>query len=232
MRSNIIKKGFTRAPHRALLKALGLIDEELKKPLIGIVSSANEIVPGHIHLREIVEAVKTGIQIADGTPMEFSTIGICDGLAMGHRGMKFSLISREIIADSIDVVANALPFDGLVYVSNCDKITPGMLIAMGRLNIPSILVSGGPMLAGFHKGKSINLVTVFEAVGAFKTGNIPMNELKQIEDSACPGAGAFAGLFTANSMNALAEALGVSLQGNGTIPAVFSERIRLAKKVE
>ncbi|MCP4217572.1 MAG: dihydroxy-acid dehydratase [bacterium] len=229
MRSDIFKKGAERAPHRSLLKALGLTDEEIRRPVIGIASSANEIIPGHMHLEQINEAVKTGILMAGGTPMKFSTVGICDGIAMDHKGMNFSLPSRELIADSVEVVANGIPFDGLVFVSNCDKITPGMLMAMGRLNVPSPLVSGGPMMPGRHKGKEIDLVNVFEAVGRFRAGSIDEEELLEIENNACPGAGSCAGLFTANSMNALSEVLGVSLKGNGTIPAVFAERLRLAK---
>ncbi len=230
MRSDLMKKGVKRAPHRSLLKALGLSDEELSKPIIGVANSSNEIIPGHIHLTRVTEAVKAGIRMAGGTPMEFSTIGICDGIAMDHRGMKFSLPSRELISDSVELVAQATPFDGLVLVSNCDKITPGMLMAMGRLNIPSVLVSGGPMLAGSYRGKPIDLVTVFEAVGGYNSGKISESELKEIENLACPGAGSCSGLFTANSMNALSEALGLSPRGNGTVPAVYAERIRIAKE--
>jgi dihydroxy-acid dehydratase len=230
MRSDQMKKGPLRAPHRSLLKALGFTDREIQQPLIGIASSANEIIPGHMHLKQVEEAVKTGILMGGGTPMVFSTIGICDGLAMDHPGMNYSLPSRELIADSIEIVAKATPFDGLVFISNCDKITPAMLMAMGRLNIPSVLVSGGPMLAGSFEGQDIDLVTVFEAVGRFKKGDLPLNKLLEMENAACPGAGSCAGLFTANSMNALSEALGLSLQGNGTIPAVFSQRLRLAKE--
>lgn len=230
MRSDRIKKGDIRAPHRALLKALGLTDPELKRPMIGVASSWNEIIPGHMHLKQVEEAVKAGILTAGGIPMTFSTIGICDGIAMDHEGMYYSLPTRELIADSIEAVAMGIPFDGIVMISNCDKITPGMLMAMGRLNIPSILVCGGPMLAGQHKGKAVDIVTVFEAVGRYQAGLISQEEFKEIEDVACPGAGSCAGLFTANSMNALSEALGLSLKGNGTIPAVKSERLRLAKR--
>jgi len=230
MRSDRIKKGDIRAPHRALLKALGLTDPELVRPMIGVASSWNEIIPGHMHLKQVEEAVKAGILMAGGTPMTFSTIGICDGIAMDHEGMYYSLPTRELIADSIEAVAMGIPFDGIVMISNCDKITPGMLMAMGRLNIPAILVSGGPMLAGKHKGKAVDIVTVFEAVGRCKAGLMSQEEFKEIEDGACPGAGSCAGLFTANSMNALSEALGLSLRGNGTIPAVQSERLRLAKR--
>jgi dihydroxy-acid dehydratase len=230
MRSDRLKKGDIRAPHRSLLKALGLTDAELNRPLIGVASSWSEIIPGHMHLKGIEEAVKAGIWMAGGTPLVFSTIGICDGLAMDHAGMYFSLPSRELIADSIEVVATGTPFDGMVLISNCDKITPGMMMAMGRLNLPSILVCGGPMLAGLHKGTAIDIVTVFEAIGRLKSGSLSREEFLEIEDAACPGAGSCAGLFTANSMNALSEALGLSLKGNGTIPAVHSERIRLAKQ--
>jgi dihydroxy-acid dehydratase len=207
-----------------------MTEKELTKPIIGIANSANDIIPGHMHLNQMCEAIKAGIYQAGGMPLVFSTIGICDGIAMDHHGMKFSLPSRELICDSIEIVANGMPFDGLVFLTNCDKITPGMMMAMGKLNIPSIIVSGGPMLAGSVKGKSIDLVSVFEAVGHFKGGRISEEELVEIENYACPGAGSCAGLFTANSMNALSEALGIALKGNGTIPAVFSERIRLAKE--
>ncbi len=230
MRSDLFKKGVKRAPHRSLLKAMGLNDEEINRPIIGIATSFNEIIPGHIHLQTLTDAVKAGIRMAGGTPMQFSTIGICDGIAMDHKGMKFSLPSRELIADSVELVANATPFDGMVLVSNCDKITPGMLMAMGRINIPSVFVSGGPMLAGSLKGRDIDLVSVFEAVGAYSSGKISEKELKEIENFACPGAGSCSGLFTANSMNAISEALGLSPIGNGTVPAVFSERIRIGKE--
>jgi len=227
--SDEMKKGMERAPQRSLLKALGLTDVEISRPLIGIASAASEMIPGHMHLQEIVEAVKKGVIMAGGTPLAFPCPGVCDGLAMGHRGMHFSLPSRELIADAVEIMASAMPFDGLVLVSNCDKITPGMLMAMGRMNIPALLVSGGPMLAGRHKNQAIDLVTVFEAVGKVKAGQMAEEELRQIENAACPGAGSCAGLFTANSMNALSEVLGLSLRGNGTIPAVYAERIRLAK---
>lgn len=230
MRSDRMKKGVERAPHRSLLKALGLTDKEISQPIIGVASSANEIIPGHMHLKTIEDAVKAGIRMAGGTPMAFSTIGICDGLAMDHEGMYYSLPSRDVIADSVEIVATGTPFDGIVFISNCDKITPGMLMAMGRLNIPSLLISGGPMMAGVYDGKAIDLVSVFEAVGSYSNGEIDIDELKSIENNACPGAGSCSGLFTANSMNALSEALGVSLPGNGTIPAVDSARIRLAKE--
>lgn len=230
MRSDRMKKGVERAPHRSLLKALGLTDTEIAQPIIGVASSANEVIPGHMHLKSIEDAVKAGIRMAGGTPMAFSTIGICDGLAMDHEGMYYSLPSRDVIADSIEIVGTGTPFDGMVFISNCDKITPGMMMAMGRLNVPSILISGGPMMAGAYDGKVLDLVSVFEAVGSFSNGKIDLDELKAIENNACPGAGSCSGLFTANSMNALSEALGVSLPGNGTIPAVDSARIRLAKE--
>ena len=230
MRSDSVKKGILCVPHRSLLKAMGLTKEELKKPIVGIASSANEIIPGHIHLSSIVEAVKKGVYMGGGTPLEFSTIGIWDGLAMGHEGMKFSLPSRELIADSVELEGHAFPFDGLVLVSNCDKITPGMLMAMGGLNIPSLLVCGGPMLAGNLKGEAIDLISVFEAVGRFKAGKISKSELELIEESDCPGAGSCSGLFTANTMNALSEVLRIALKGNGTIPAVFIDRLKLAKE--
>lgn len=229
MRSDVIKKGLARAPHRSLLKALGITDEEMKKPFIGVAQAANEVIPGHLHLKNIAQAVKDGIRMAGGVPFEFSTIGICDGLAMNHEGMKYSLPSRELIADSIEAMAKAHAFDALVLVPNCDKIVPGMIMGALRVNIPTILVSGGPMLAGFHQGKNIALSNVFEAVGKFQTGFISEQELKEIEDCACPGIGSCAGLYTANSMNIWAEAAGIALPGNGTIPAVDACRIRLAK---
>ena len=230
MRSDVIKKGLERAPHRSLLKALGITDDEMRRPFIGIVSSWNEIIPGHVHLDKVVEAVKAGVRMAGGVPFVFPTIGICDGIAMDHRGMKFSLPSRELIADSIEIVASGFPFDGLVFVPNCDKITPGMMMAMGRLNIPSVLISGGPMLAGRYNGRDIDLITVFEAVGGYKVGKVDEETLKAIEDLACPGAGSCAGLFTANTMNSLAEALGIAPRGNGTVPAVHAKRLRMAKE--
>lgn len=230
MRSDVIKKGLERVPHRSLLKALGITDDEMRRPFIGIVSSWNEIIPGHVHLDKVVEAVKAGVRMAGGVPFVFPTIGICDGIAMDHRGMKFSLPSRELIADSIEIVASGFPFDGLVFVPNCDKITPGMMMAMGRLNIPSVLISGGPMLAGRYNGRDIDLITVFEAVGGYKVGKVDEETLKAIEDLACPGAGSCAGLFTANTMNSLAEALGIAPRGNGTVPAVHAKRLRMAKE--
>ncbi len=229
MRSDQTKKSIEKAPHRSLLKACGLTDEEIARPIVGIVNSANEIIPGHIHLRQVADAVKAGVRMAGGTPMEFSVIGICDGIAMNHAGMKYSLPSREIIADSIELVVMAHAFDALVFIPNCDKVVPGMLMAALRLNVPCVVVSGGPMLAGMHRGKSVDLISVFEGVGKVKAGSMSPSELIELEGCACPGAGSCAGMFTANSMNCLTEALGLGLPGNGTIPAVFSERIRLAK---
>ncbi len=233
MRSDIIKKGIDRAPHRSLLKSIGYTNEEIQRPLIGIANSANTIIPGHVHLDKIVEAVKAGIYMAGGTPVEFGTIGVCDGIAMNHIGMKYSLSSRELIADSVEVMATAHAFDGLVLVPNCDKIVPGMLMAAARLDLPAIVVSGGPMLAGQRPGSAateeIDLITVFEAVGAVHSGNMTTEQLAAIEDAACPTCGSCAGMFTANSMNCLTEAVGLGLPGNGTIPAVMSARLRLAK---
>ena len=228
-RSDKMIKGLEKAPHRSLLFALGMTREEMKRPLIGVVNSANEIVPGHMHLDIIAQAVKDGVRMAGGTPMEFPTIGVCDGLAMNHEGMKMSLPSRELIADSIEISATAVPFDGLVFIPNCDKIVPGMLMAMLRLNIPSIMISGGPMLPGKFEGQTVDLITVFEGVGKVKIGSMSEAELERMEECACPGCGSCAGMFTANSMNCLSEALGLSLPGNGTIPAPTSARIRLAK---
>ena len=229
MRSDQMKKGIERAPHRALFKALSYTNEELNRPIIGIANSANEVIPGHVHLNDVVKAVKTGILMSGGTPMEFSTIGVCDGIAMGHSGMKYSLPSREIIADSVEIMASAYPFDGLVCVCDCDKIVPGMMMAMLRLNIPAILVSGGPMFAGKIKKKPIDLISVFEGVGARADGTITDKDLTRLEDEACPGCGSCSGMFTANSMNCLSEALGLALPGNGTIPAPTAKRLRLAK---
>lgn len=229
MKSDAIKKGTEKAPHRSLLKALGLSDEEIKKPFIGIVNTFNELVPGHVGLRDIVESVKRGVLLAGGTPLEFSTIAVCDGIAMNHEGMKYSLASRELITDSIEVMAKAHALDGLVLIPNCDKTVPAMLMAAARLNIPCILVSGGPMLAGKLNGKKIDLVTVFEGVGAVKSGKMTEAELIELENSACPGCGSCSGMFTANSMNCISEVLGMALPGNGTIPAVHAERKRLSK---
>jgi len=230
MRSDIMKKGLERAPHRSLFKALGLTDEEIERPMIGIANSANEVIPGHLHLHQISDAVKAGIRMAGGTPLEFFTIGVCDGIVMGHEGMKYSLSSRELVADSIESMAMAYPFDGLVLIPNCDKIVPGMLMAAARLNIPAIIVSGGPMLTGEFQGKAFDVITVFECVGKVKIGEMTLDDLKEVENCACPGVGSCAGMFTANSMNCLSEVLGLALPYNGTIPAVFAERIRLAKK--
>lgn len=229
MRSDLMKKGLEKAPHRSLFKAMGYTDKEIAQPIIGVANSANEIIPGHIHLNDIAKAVKAGIRYAGGTPVEFGTIGVCDGIAMHHAGMKYSLASRELIADSIEVMAMAHPFDGLVLVTNCDKVTPGMLMAALRLNIPAILISGGPMLTGHKNGDATDVITVFEAVGRVRAGKMNEEELKDLEDVACPGCGSCAGMFTANTMNCLTEALGMGLPGNGTIPAVDARRIRLAK---
>lgn len=229
-RSDNISKGVARAPHRSLLKALGFVNEEIGKPVIGIANSFNEIIPGHMHLRNLVQAVKDGIREAGGIPMEFNTIGICDGTAMNHIGMKYSLVTRQIVADSIEATAMATPFDGLVFIPNCDKIVPGMLMAAARLNIPSIFVSGGAMLAGTYKGKKIGLSDVFEAVGKVEAGLMTEEELAEVEEVACPTCGSCSGMYTANTMNCLTEALGMGLPGNGTIPAVYSERTRLAKR--
>ena len=229
MRSDMVKKGASRAPHRSLFKAIGLSDEEINRPFIGIVTAQNDIIPGHINLDKIVEAVKKGVLMNGGTPLVFPTIGVCDGIAMGHEGMKYSLATRELIADSVECMVKAHGFDGLVFIPNCDKIVPGMLMAALRLNIPSVFVSGGPMLAGKFKGENVSLSTLFEAVGAVESGNMTNEELKELECKACPTCGSCSGMFTANSMNCLTEALGLGLPGNGTIPAVFSERIVLAK---
>jgi dihydroxy-acid dehydratase len=230
MRSDIMKKGVERAPHRSLFKAMGYTDEELEKPIIGVANSANELVPGHIHLDRVVEAAKAGVRMAGGTPMEFSTIGICDGIAMGHHGMKYSLASRELIADSVEIVASAHPFDGLILVPNCDKVIPGMMMAMARLNIPSILLSGGPMLTGQWNDCVVDLITVFEAIGKVASGQMGEDELDELEGRACPGSGCCSGMFTANTMNSLSEALGIALRNNGTALAVSAERLRLAKR--
>jgi len=225
MNSDKLKKGPAKAPQRALLKSMGYTDEQIKKPLVGIVNSFNEIVPGHIHLQSIARAVKDGVLQSGGTPMEFNTIGVCDGLAMGHEGMKYSLSSREIIADSIECMVRAHCFDALVFIPNCDKIVPGMLMAAARIDIPSIFVSGGPMLSI----NEMDLNSAFEAVGAYKANKIDDIGLKNIEESACQTCGSCSGMFTANSMNCLCEALGMALSGNGTIPAVYAQRLRLAK---
>jgi dihydroxy-acid dehydratase len=230
MKSQNVLEGLERAPHRSLFKAMGYTDEELSRPLIAIANSANEIIPGHIHLDTIVEAVKAGVRMAGGTPIEFGVIGVCDGIAMGHEGMKYSLASRELIADSIESMVLAHAFDGVVFVPNCDKIIPGMLMAAGRLNLPGIVISGGPMLAGNFRGQRADLNSLFEGVGAVAAGKMPEADLKELEDTACPGCGSCAGMFTANTMNCMTEVLGMALPGNGTIPAVDARRIRLAKK--
>ena len=230
MKSNEVKMGLEKAPHRSLFKALGLTDEEISRPLIGIVNSHNDIVPGHINLDKIGEAVKAGVRIAGGTPVEFQTIAVCDGIAMNHVGMKYSLASRELITDTVEIMATAHAFDALVFIPNCDKVVPGMLMAAARLNRPSIFISGGPMLAGIVAGQPVSLTQVFEGVGAASAGRITMEELNILEENACPTCGSCSGMFTANSMNCLTEALGMALPGNGTIPAVYSERIRLAKQ--
>ena len=209
--------GLEKAPHRSLLYALGLTREEMKRPLIGVVNAANEVVPGHLHLGKIAEAVKAGIRMAGGTPMEFPAIAVCDGLAMNHEGMRFSLTSREVITDSIEIMATAHPFDALVFIPNCDKIVPGMLMAMMRLNLPSIIMSGGPMLAGRN---NTDLISVFEGVGAVRNGTMTEEELEDLTENACPGCGSCSGMYTANTMNCLCEAMGVALPGNGTTPAV------------
>lgn len=231
MRSDITKKRSQRSAHRSLFHAMGYTNEELQRPMIGVVNSFNEIVPGHMHLREIADAVKMGVAEAGGMPVEFPAIAICDGIAMGHDGMKYPLASRELIADSIEAVANGHAFDGLVMIPNCDKIVPGMLMAAGRLNIPTVVVSGGPMLAGRWKGRDISVSTMFEAAGKFEAGELSADEMEAMEFRACPSCGSCAGLFTANTMNSLTEVLGMGLAGNGTIPAAYSGRRRmLAKK--
>ena len=229
LRSDRMKKGPARAPHRSLLKADGLTDEEIARPIIAVVNSSNEIIPGHLQLDAIADAVKAGIRRAGGTPLEFSTIGVCDGIAMGHAGMRYSLASREIIADSVELVIESHAFDAMVMIPNCDKIIPGMLMAAARLDIPTVVVSGGPMLAGKWQGHDVDLDTVFSTVGAVRAGTVSEEEMCELENAACPTCGSCAGLFTANSMNCLTEAIGMGLPGNGTIPAVYSERIRLAK---
>jgi dihydroxy-acid dehydratase len=233
MKSDQVKKGIDRAPHRSLFKAMGYTDREMSRPLIGIANSANEIIPGHIHLDKIVEAVKAGVYMAGGLPITFGTIGVCDGIAMNHLGMKYSLGSRELIADSVEIMARAHAFDALVLVLNCDKIVPGMLMAAARVDIPTIVISGGPMLAGRHPEdpeRRIDLITVFESVGAVHSEKMAAETLSAIEEEACPTCGSCAGMFTANSMNCLTEAIGMALPGNGTIPAVMAARIRLAKE--
>ena len=233
LRSEQVTKGAGRAPHRSLMKALGWTDREIAAPMIGVVSAANEIIPGHVHLNRVVEAVKAGVREAGGNPVVFPVIGVCDGIAMGHTGMKYSLASRELIADSIEVMATAHPFDALVFVPNCDKIVPGMLMAACRLDLPCIFVSGGPMLAGHVPGgdkRGMSLSSMFEAVGRHAAGKMDDKELLAWEDNACPTCGSCSGMYTANSMNCLTEAIGMALPGNGTIPAVYAARDRLAKE--
>jgi len=227
MKSNEMKSGFEKSPHRSLLKASGLTDEEINQPLIGVVNFFNEIVPGHVHLKDITDAVKRGVLMKGGTPLEFPAIAVCDGIAMNHEGMKYSLVSRELIADSIEIMAKAHGLDGLVMVPNCDKTVPGALMAAARLDLPTVIVSGGPMLASYKKN---DLTTVFEGVGQLKANRISEDELKVLENEACPTCGSCAGMFTANSMNCMTEVIGMGLEGNGTIPAVYSERKLLAKR--
>ena len=229
MRSDTVTKGMQQAPHRSLFNALGMTQEELDRPLIGIVSSYNEIVPGHMNLDKIVDAVKLGVAMAGGTPVVFPAIAVCDGIAMGHIGMKYSLVTRDLIADSTECMALAHQFDALVMVPNCDKNVPGLLMAAARINVPTVFVSGGPMLAGHVKGHKTSLSSMFEAVGAYAAGNMSEEDVKEFENKACPTCGSCSGMYTANSMNCLTEVLGMGLKGNGTIPAVYSERIKLAK---
>ena len=229
MRSDNVTKGMQQAPHRSLFNALGYTKEELDRPLVGIVSSYNEIVPGHMNLDKIVEAVKMGVAMAGGTPIVFPAIAVCDGIAMGHTGMKYSLVTRDLIADSTECMAMAHQFDALVMVPNCDKNVPGLLMAAARLNIPTVFVSGGPMLAGHIHGKKRSLSSMFEAVGSYAAGTMTEDEVREYEEKVCPTCGSCSGMYTANSMNCLTEAIGMGLPGNGTIPAVYSERIKLAK---
>ena len=229
MRSDVLRTGMERAAARSLIKAMGYTDEEMYRPLVGVANSWNEIVPGHIQLDKIADAAKAGVRMAGGTPMEFGVIGMCDGIAMGHEGMKYSLVTREIIADSIECIAKAHAFDALVLIPNCDKIVPGMLMAAARVNIPTVVISGGPMMAGRYRGRNISVSQMFEGAGALLAGNITEDDLCEMENEACPGCGSCAGMFTANSMNCLTEAIGMGLPGNGTIPAVHAARTRLAK---
>ncbi len=229
MKSDAVKTGMQQAPHRSLFNALGMTEEEMRKPLVGIVSSYNEIVPGHMNLDKIVDAVKLGVAMAGGTPVVFPAIAVCDGIAMGHIGMKYSLVTRDLIADSTECMALAHQFDALVMVPNCDKNVPGLLMAAARINVPTVFVSGGPMLAGHVKGHKTSLSSMFEAVGAYAAGNMSEEDVKEFENRACPTCGSCSGMYTANSMNCLTEVLGMGLKGNGTIPAVYSERIKLAK---
>lgn len=228
--SRTMKEGITKAPQRSLLKAVGLSDDDIRKPLIAIANSFNDIVPGHIHLDKVAAAAKEGVREAGGTPLQFSTIGVCDGIAMNHIGMKYSLPSREIIADSVETMVLAHAFDALVLVANCDKIVPGMIMGALRVNIPTVLISGGPMLAGTYKGKKVDLITMFEGVGKVSAGTMTEEELCELENAACPGCGSCAGLFTANTMNCLSEVMGIALPGNGTIPAVDPDRLNLARE--
>ena len=230
MRSDQMKKGVERIAHRSLFNALGLTEKEINQPMVGIVNAQNDIIPGHLHLDDIVEAVKAGVRMAGGTPFVFPAIGVCDGIAMGHEGMRYSLISREHIADSVEIMAMAHPFDALVFVPNCDKIVPGMIMAALRLNIPSIFVSGGPMMPGYYEGKKLTVTSAFEAVGAAGAKKMSDDQMKEIELYSCPGCGSCAGMFTANSMNCMTEVIGLGLPGNGTVPAVHAGRIRLAKE--
>jgi len=230
LRSDNVKRGLERVAHRGLFYAAGLSPDGLNRPLIGVANSFNEIVPGHVHLRGVAQAVKAGIWTAGGTPLEFNTIGVCDGIAMGHPGMCYSLPSRELIADSVEIMATAHQLDGLVLIPNCDKIVPGMLMAAARLNIPAIVVSGGPMLAGRYQDRVVDVKTLFEAAGRVKAGRLSEEDLEALELAACPGCGSCSGLFTANTMNCLTEALGMGLPGNGTVPAVAADRIRLARQ--
>ncbi len=230
MRSDAVKKGVQQAPHRSLFHALGLSEEEMKRPLVGIVNSYNEVVPGHMNLDKITEAVKLGVSLAGGVPREFPAIAVCDGIAMGHVGMKYSLVTRDLIADSTECMAMAHQFDALVMIPNCDKNVPGLLMAAARLNIPTIFVSGGPMMAGHHRGRKRSLSSMFEAVGEHAAGTMTDEELSEFEQNACPTCGSCSGMYTANSMNCLTEVLGMGLKGNGTIPAVYSDRIILAKQ--
>ena len=230
MRSDSVTKGIQQAPHRSLFNALGLTKEEMNRPIIGIVSSQNDIVPGHMNLDKIVDAVKMGVAMAGGTPLVFPAIAVCDGIAMGHQGMKYSLVTRDLVADSTEAVAMAHAFDGLVMVPNCDKNVPGLLMAAARINIPTIFVSGGPMLAGKVKDRRTSLSDIFEAVGGYNAGKISLEEVEEYENKVCPTCGSCSGMFTANSMNCLTEAIGMGLKGNGSIPAVYSERIKLAKQ--
>ena len=230
MRSDAVKKGIAQAPQRSLMRALGLTEEEMKKPLVGIVSSYNEIVPGHMNLDKITEAVKMGVAMAGGTPIVFPAIAVCDGIAMGHIGMKYSLVTRDLIADSTECMAMAHQFDALVCIPNCDKNVPGLLMAAARVNVPTVFVSGGPMLAGHVKGKKRSLSSMFEAVGSYAAGTMTEEDVYDFECNACPTCGSCSGMYTANSMNCLTEVLGMGLKGNGTIPAVYSERLRLAKR--